>query len=550
MKHRMYLYTLSAFLTIILPLLLGPTALEAQAVSFTITELSVDSDLNAVASFQGGVIAVGKSGTIGLAYINGERILERPVDVNLLDVSCSGSRCLAVGEKGVAVIIDVSKKTFKPIKLSDEDLKNVRPYDGRFYILASKQIIVYTLEAGISTVFSLEAIDILPAERLYILGKDRIYYLEEGSLRELKAGSYSRLIWLNGILYGLLKNGVVRVSDNEKVIEGSYEKYASCDVLYLSSGSTIYRFDGEKLEVYGILPFKPRSMACRDGEVYAVGEKGWYAKMSRNAVELPYAPSGKYTTVSSDSGTAYIAGDKVLSYRSGLFKIVEAPSMNYIASSTYRDVAALLTQDRIVLVSNAGVNILPYTVSGYTDVWLVGDRILLAGRKGLVEVSINEMSSREVLGGVELYAVNGYGAVGKSMLAVFSSWPAEVVKVNGTMKGLDGIPCGLAAVGDIGLVAYRDGKTSYYKPPGGEKLRSIAVKPDGVYALIGGSDGGLYVWDGYWIQQLPYKAPGEVVDIAWVSDTDALLTAGGRLLLYRSLRHEEPSLNIQPWRKC
>jgi hypothetical protein len=544
MIPRKYMYFLMIASIILLSSFFSMTVIEAQ-VSFTVTELSIESDLNSISLFKEGVIAVGRSGTIAIAYMGGERLLEKPLDLNLLGVSCTGSRCLAIGERGTAVIIDVLKKTFKPVKLSDEDLKNVEAYGDRFYISASKQVMVYSPDSGILTVFNIEAIDILPADKLYILTRDKTYYVDGGSLRELKAGSYIKLAWLNGVLYGLSRNGLHKVLDNERVLEGSYEKASSCEALYLSSGSTIYRFDGVRAEVYAILPFKPREMTCRDGEVYAVGEKGYYAKISRNNVELFFAPSGRYVTVSADSSRAYIAGDRVLSYVNGLFRVVEAPSMSYIASSTYRHTVALLSQDKIVIVSDAGVKILPYTVGGYSDIWLNGDSVLLAGRKGLVEVSTSGITSKEIIGGVELYAVNGYGAVGKSALVVLSPQSAETVKVNGTMRGLDRIPCGLAAVGDIGLVAYRDGKTNYYKAPGGEKLRSIAVKPGREYALIGGVDGGLYVWDGYRIQQLPYKAPGEVTDIAWTSTDEALITAGGRLLLYRSLGRGEPSLEVQ-----
>jgi len=542
---RMHLYVLAATFIIALLLPLNLTSIEAEAVSFTVTELSVESDLYSVAIFKGGVISVGKSGIVALAYMDGEKLVERPVDGNLLSVSCAGSKCLAVGERGIAVVIDVYKKTFKPTKISDEDLKEVEAYAGRFYITASKRMIIYSPEMGVSTIFNVGAIDVLPADRLYILVKDRILYLEGEDLGELAKASYDRLAWIDRVLYGLSKNGLYRVFDSMKVLDGSYERVASCDALYLSSGSTVYRFDGERVETQAVLLFKPRDIACRAGEVYAVGEKGYYARVSRNNVELLFAPSGRYLTVSADSGVAYIAGDKVLSYSNGIFRLIETPSTNYVASSTYRGAAALLSQSRIVLVSDAGVKMLPYMVGGYSDIWFSGERILLAGKKGLVEVSVNEMASGEVIGGVELYAVNGYGAAGKSTLAVFSSQSTETIKVNGTLRGLDGIPCGLVAVGDVGLVAYRDGKISYHRVPGGEKLKSVAVKLDGAYALVGGVDGGLYIWDGYKIRQLPYNAHGEVTDIAWLSDNEALITAGGRLLLYRDLGRERPSLNIQ-----
>jgi hypothetical protein len=561
MMSEKHMYALAVALIAII-LLSSSLATAGGRVSFTITGLSLESDLNSVALFKGGVIAVGKSGAIGVAYANGERLLEKPVEAELLGVSCAGSKCLAVGVRGVAVLVDVSRKTFKPTKISDDDLKNVEAYGGRFYISTSRQIIAYSPESGVSTIFNVGAVDVLPADRLYIQVKDRILYLEGDTLGELAKVSYDRLAWMGGVLYGVSKNGLYRVSDSMKILDGSYEKVASCDALYLSSGSTIYRLEitsstingsafehvviiDKKIEVYAVLPFKPRDIACGGGEVYAVGEKGYYAKVSRNGVDLLFAPSGKYVTVSSESGRAYIAGDKVLSYGNGLLRIIETPSTNYVASSMYRGAVALLSQSRIVLVSDSGVSMLPYTVAGYSDIWLTGDSILLAGKKGLVEVSVSGMASREIIGGVELYSVNGYGAVGKSSLVVLSSQSAETVKVNGTMRGLDRIPCGLAAVGDIGLVAYRDGKTYYYRVPGGEKLRSVAVKPDEAYALVGGNDGGLYFWDGYRIQQLPYKAPGGVTDIAWLSDSEALITAGGSLLLYRDLGHGGPSLSIQ-----
>jgi hypothetical protein len=408
----------------------------------------------------------------------------------------------------------------------------------------------YSPESGVSAVFGVEALDILPADRLYILSRDGVYYVEGEGLRRLASGSYSMLAWFNGSLHALskggfgVKGGLYRILDGKRVLNESYNGASSCDALYLFSGSTVYKLDGERIEVYGVLPFKPRDAACKGGEVYAVGEKGYYARISKNGVELLFAPSGKYATVSAGSGTAYIAGDRVLSYRNGVFRIIEVPSGSYIASSAHEGTLALLSQDEIVLASDAGVRILPYTATGYNDLWLSGDTILLAG-KGLVEVSASRMASREILSGVELYAVNGYGAAGKNMLALLASESAETIKVNGTVRGLDGIQCGLVAVGDIGLVAYRDGKTSYYRVQGGERLSSIAVKPDEAYALIGGAGGGLYIWDGYRIYQLPYKAPGEATDIAWLSDDEALITAGGGLFLYRDLGHGKPSLEIQ-----
>jgi len=520
-------------------------------VSFTVSELSLGSDLNSIALFEDGSIAVGRSGMIAIAYADGRRVVEKPVDVSLLDVSCNRQVCMAVGEKGVTVIIDVSGRIMKPAKLSDDDLRIIRACDGRFYIASSRQVIEYSPTSGISAVFGIEALDILPADRLYILSRDGIYYAEGRELKRLLSGSYSMLAWFNGSVHALsrggfgARGGLYRMPGGARVLEGSYDGLASCGALYLFSGSTVYRVsENGEAEAYAVLPFKPRDAVCRGGEVYAVGEKGYYARITRNNVELLFAPSGKYVTISADSGTAYIAGDKVLSYRNGMFRVIEVPSGSYIASSAGGGALALLSQDKVILVSDAGVRTLPYTASGYSDVWLSGDMVLLAGR-GLVEVSISRMSSREVLAGAELYAVNGYGAAGKNVLVLLSSGSVEAVKVNVTLRGLDAIPCGLVAVGDAWLIAYRDGEVSYYRSPEGERLRSIAVKPDGAYALVGGAGGGLYIWDGYAIQRLPYKASAEITDIAWISRDEALIAAGGRLFLYRDLGYGEPSLSIQ-----
>jgi hypothetical protein len=148
-----HMYALAVALIAII-LLSSSLATAGGQVSYTITVLSLESDLNSVALFKGGVIAVGKSGTIGVAYANGEKLLEKPVDAELLGVSCVGSKCLAVGVRGVAVLVDVSRKTFKPTKISDDDLKNVEAYGGRFYISTSRQIIAYSPESGVSTIFN------------------------------------------------------------------------------------------------------------------------------------------------------------------------------------------------------------------------------------------------------------------------------------------------------------------------------------------------------------------------------------------------------------
>jgi hypothetical protein len=550
MGPRIYAYILMAALAAIL--LLSAAAAQPKAgVSFTVSELSLDADLNSIALFDGGSIAVGRSGTIAIAYADGDRVVERPVDAGLLDVACDGKTCLAVGERGSAVIIDARARTMRPTKLSDDNLGIVRAHGGRFYIASSKQVMEYSPASGISAAFNIEALDILPADRLYILSRDGVYYVEGGELKKLASGSYSMLAWFNGSLHALsrggfgVKGGLYRVPGGARALEGSYDGLASCGALYLFSGSTVYRASEDgRIEAYAVLPFKPRGAACRGGEVYAAGEKGYYARITRNNVELLFAPSGRYAAISADSGTAYIAGDKVLSYRNGTFRVIEVPSGSYTALSASGGALALLSQNKIILASEAGVRTLPYTASGYNDIWLSGDRILLAGR-GLIEIHVDRMASREILQGVELYAVNGYGAAGKNVLVLLSSGSAEAIKVNVTLRGLDAIPCGLAAVGDTWLIAYRDGKTSYYRSPEGERLTSIAVKPDKAYALVGGADGGLYIWDGYAIQRLPYRAPAGIASIAWISGGEALMAAGGGILLYRDLGHGRPSLELQ-----
>ena len=141
---------MTAFLALIL-LLAVATAFPEVQVSFTVSEFTIGSDLNAVALFGGGAIAVGRAGTVAIAYAEGERLLERPVDKNLLDVSCDGQMCMAVGERGAAIIIDVSRRVLKPVRLSD-DLRIIGAHGGRFYIASSKQVMEYSPESGISAV--------------------------------------------------------------------------------------------------------------------------------------------------------------------------------------------------------------------------------------------------------------------------------------------------------------------------------------------------------------------------------------------------------------
>jgi len=68
----MHLYVLVA--TSIIALLLSLNLTGIEAVSFTVTGLSVELDLNSVAIFKGGVISVGKSGIVVLSYMGDEML--------------------------------------------------------------------------------------------------------------------------------------------------------------------------------------------------------------------------------------------------------------------------------------------------------------------------------------------------------------------------------------------------------------------------------------------------------------------------------------------
>ena len=532
-------------LVILILLLLALASIQAPSISFTISQISIEYELKAVATFDKGSIAVGEKGLVAIAYNDGGRLLEKPVDIELKDISCIGSRCLAVGRDGVVLEIDTSKKTFKTVKISDAELYNIASSERHFYIASRRgEIIVYSLDKGVIEVYQYgkDIVEMVYGDILYILMKEGVKTLRGDTLK-IKA---EKISWVQELgLMILNSSGVYSISKNTSLTLGRYENIAPCSPrsFTLSSGNIIYMWSmDDGLKIVSTLTFKPMDIACSMDRVYAVGPKGYYAEASKNLFKLLFAPSGKYTTASSDNGLAVVAGEKVLFYNDGYFKEVEAPEKNYKSSSLSKGIAVLLGDEKIVAVSEHGLKILPYRVGEYNDLWVEGDRLLLAGRKGLIEASIKELKIRELYSGGELYSVSRGGAVGKNIIVT----PSRDYRVNVSLRSVDTIPCGLVAVGDKGAVAVlREDSIDYVYAPGGENLKSVAVKPDSSYALIGGAIGGIYLWDGYKVSQLPYKASGEISEIAWINNSEALIIADGRILLFREEGYDEPGLDIR-----
>ncbi len=529
---------------ILILLLLALSSIQPPSISFTILEISIGSELKAIASFDKGTIAVGEKGLVAIAYNDGGRLLEKPVDIELKDISCIGSRCLAVGGGGVVLEIDALKKTFKTVKISDAELYKVASSGRYFYIASSRgEIVVYSLDKGVIEVYQYggDIVDIVYGDKLYILMRDGVKILG-GDILKIRA---EKVAWVKELgLIVLNSSGVYSISKNASLTLGRYEDIAPCSPrsFTLSSGNIMYMWSMDYgLKIFSTLTFKPVDIACSMDKIYAIGPRGYYAEASKNGSKLLFAPSGKYTTASSDNGLAVVAGEKVLFYEDGYFKEVEAPGRNYKSSSLSNGLAILLGDEKIVAVSEDGVKILPYRVGEYNDLWLEGDRLLLAGRNGLIEASLEELNIRELYSGGELYSVSRGGAVGKNVIVTSS----REYRVNVSLKSVDTIPCGLLAVGDKGALAVlREDSIDYVYATGGENLRSVAVKPDSSYALIGGASGGLYLWDGYRVSQLPYRASGEVSEIAWINNSEALIIAGGRILLFREEGYGEPRLEV------
>lgn len=519
-------------------------SVQAPAISFTVEPLSLHGDLNAVAAIDGGAVAVGEDGLIAI-YRDGVRMVERPVEADLLDVACRGGLCLAVGEDGAAVLVKPGRGVYVPLRVSSQDLTGVEAYGDGFLIASEDQVMLYSPGRGVAAAFLVKGVDDLDVAggSAYILAGGEVLTLsEDGPVRLLEARGARNLEWpwITTRSEILLAEG----NSTKVLLEGGFDAVEGAGgSLLLSSGSTVYRLDVDgRLRVLAALPYEPRALAWSGGRLYAAGEGGAFMEAGEG-VRLLFAPDAEYAAADADDGEAIIVGEEALTFDGETFNQLQLPEERWRDVALWGDVAAVLGEKSVTMVRGGGVEAAPYSAEGYESIELGPWGLVLAGGS-LHLASPKSLRVKELAAGVKLHSASGSSTVGDEVIIVFGAGEARVIRVNATLRSVDELPCGLVAAGDDGaLLAYR-GRVEWFKTTG-EDLTAVAVNPAGKYALIGSREGGLLIWDGLGARTLPWRAGGEVRDIAWLNEAEAIIVAGGRLYLYREEGFPEPRIVIQ-----
>ena len=125
--------------------------------------------------------------------------------------------------------------------------------------------------------------------------------------------------------------------------------------------------------------------------------------------------------------------------------------------------------------------------------------VTLAGHT-LVDVTIDGRVVPTSVGNELITTTRGY-AVGDK-IAVMMGEDVKVSKQNITLVGVDATQCGAVAAGKGSIVYLKPERIEAVSVPNAD-FKSVSVNPRGAYALVGGSKGGLVLYDGYKATVLP-----------------------------------------------
>jgi len=166
--------------------------------------------------------------------------------------------------------------------------------------------------------------------------------------------------------------------------------------------------------------------------------------------------------------------------------------------------------------------------------------VTLAGHT-LVDVTVDGRVVPTSVGGKLIAATRGY-AVGDK-IAVMMGEDVKVSKQNTTLVGVDATQCGAVAAGKNIIVYLKPERIGTVTVPNAD-FRSVSVNPRGAYALVGGSRGGLVLYDGYKATILPVALPDAVLAVAWVDDGTGLAVTPKAVYRLVETYFPEPRLEV------
>ncbi len=525
--------------------------------------LTIHSTLKAVEPVQGGYAAVGEGGHFVSYSVKGYWS-QRLGDIEMTALSCKGLRCVAAGEEGEIAVIDLEGRSFRIINPIPKEVEEIALlgkaaailYRGGGHIQAAGELIVIDLEDGRVLYIRQGAVQLIKyKDVVYVLLNDgKVYTIASVSQTGLKihlsfnvTGRRVRFGFIDGEAI-IASDGTIRRLDGTIISQLKFEKIRQTDetVAFISE-DRIWLLEANGPRLLALLPWRVEDIDSTSIGFVAVGEDGRAAIVDQGEIKLLTAPSIEYSSSESLGDSVIIVGGKsLLEYDGVLFKELAAPE-------NLRDVAVLerltylLGTGRIWIYDGSSIKPLQTSIDASKYISMSGSsRGLILVGKGMI--SILEVSGDKASGqlktwdvGIELHKASQNYAVGE--YAVMIGEGPMVSRLAKDLRDVDELD-GLA-------LAVSENKNLYILTPEnissvhtGVEGTAIALRPDKAYALIGGSQGELLVYDGYSVHHLPVRLGDEIISISWLGKERAVAVTEETIYLITVEKDPKPRLLV------
>jgi len=545
-----------------------PACAQEPSFRFSYERLTLDAGITAISPYGDGFVAVGKAGAV-IIYKDSRLHSEKVVGSDLVDVDCGEGFCVAVGAGGVLVVIRPDGMSFEPRRvLGENDRLSVVKVSGERAAMASgRRLLVY--KAGAVESILDVPIDVVDLEwsgddRVTVLGssstlsislKDGEPIPPQNELQLGKAKARSMHLHLGG-LWVHADDGIYRLDGGapRKVVDGAYalaRKHPRGFVLVGRDRVVLYDVAENRTSLLSTVWFKVADAAYGRLGTILVGERGEVGVLDEKGLKLLTLQASEYAAIAGTGNGAFVIGSRgeVLEYSGGFFRAVgEVGDEPRAVSAIPGGRAVILGKRSIWLVGPGYLSSLSLRVSAgdFNAISPSGDGwLVLAGRGGrLVKASLEGDVVPINATGRDLLAASSSYAVGERV-AVRIAPQVVVAEVDDRLVGVAETECSGIAIAESGkVIVLRDGSVAALSL-GKHRLRTISMRPDGSYALIGTADGSLILFDGYAAWALPVSVGEEVKGIAWTGKDEALVMTRKALYRVKEEHYPQPSLRIE-----